>query len=157
MNSINTSVRRVVILRGISGSGKSTYVARNFPSAHVCSADRYFVDVLGDGTNYNFDPRKLNEAHQWCMRSFIEALTMTNVPLIVVDNTNCQLWEFMGYVQIAQALGCKVEIIRMDTPVHVAAKRNVHGVPMHSVENMHRRFQNIPPFLNIRETIVKGV
>ena len=161
MSNSKNSSGRVVILRGISGSGKSTYVSRNLPSAEVCSADQYFIDVLGEGKEYRFDPKRLGDAHRWCMQRFIRATThrdpLGRAALVVVDNTNLQLWEFMGYVQIAQAMGYEVEIVRMDTPVHVAAKRNLHGVPANKVEDMSRRFQNIPPFLGLNEKIVKGV
>lgn len=154
------SANRVVILRGISGSGKSTYTAKHCKGAKVVSADNYFTEVLGEGKAYKFDASKLGEAHRWCMEKFVRAIThidpIARAPFVVVDNTNLALWEFMGYVQVAQAMGYEVEIVRMDTPPHVAAARNVHGVPANKVEDMARRFQNIPPFLRLTEKVVKG-
>ena len=145
--------KRVIIMRGISGSGKSTYTRFHLPGAHVCSADQFFIDPQGV---YQFDARKLGEAHRWCYRNFLTALVNEWDP-IVVDNTNTQLFEFYGYVQLAWAYDYKVEVIRMDTPVEVAAARNLHGVPPAGVKAMQDRFQSIPPFLGISETIVKGV
>lgn len=152
---------KVVIMRGISGSGKSTYVAKHCSGAKVFSADNFFTEVVGEGKAYVFDAKRLGEAHRWCMHKFIRAVThqdpIGRAESVVVDNTNLQLWEFMGYVQVAQAMGYEVQIVQMETPVHVAAKRNVHGVPPNKVEDMSRRFQRLPSFLGLNEKIVKGV
>lgn len=152
---------KVVIMRGISGSGKSTYSKKTFPTAYRCSADDFFTEVVGEGKGYVFDPRRLGEAHRWCMERFIRATThrdpLGKAALVVVDNTHLQLWEFMGYVQVAQAMGYEVQVFRMDTPTTVAASRNVHGVPANKVEDMSRRMQHIPSFLGLDERTVKGV
>lgn len=153
--------RKVVIMRGVSGSGKSTYIAKHCPGAEVCSADDYFTEVLGEGKAYKFDASKLGDAHRWCMARFLNAVThrdpIARAALVVVDNTNLQLWSFMGYVQVAEAMGYEIEIVRMDTPPHIAAERNLHGVPRNKVEDMSRRMQFIPPFLHLSEKVVKGV
>lgn len=147
---------RVIILRGISGSGKSTYTKKHHPTALVCSADDYFMQT---GT-YVFDQAKLGDAHRWCMKKFVDAIRedhddLPSSPMeVVVDNTNTQLWEFSGYVQVAEAHGCTVEIVRMDTPVSVAAGRNAHGVPLKSVQSMSDRFQKCLPWW--KETVVSG-
>lgn len=143
----------VTIMRGISGSGKSTYIRNHIPGAYVCSADDFFIDP--DGI-YQFDRNKLGEAHRWCYNKFLTALTDWREN-VVVDNTNTQLFELYGYAQLAWAYGYDVRVVRMDTPVEVAAARNLHGVPHAGVKAMQDRFQTIPPFLGISETIVKGV
>ncbi|MFA6049971.1 MAG: ATP-binding protein [Candidatus Paceibacterota bacterium] len=152
--------RKVVILRGVSGSGKSTYTAKHCAGALVCSADNFFTEVVGEGKGYVFDAKRLGEAHSWCMQKFIRAVThmdpIARAALVVVDNTNLQLWEFMGYYQVASAMGYTVEVVRMDTPARIAGARNLHGVPVGKVVDMERRMQNIPPFLGLRETVVKG-
>lgn len=147
------ATNRVLILRGISGSGKSTYIRDHLPGAYVCSADDFFIDSAGD---YKFNPHKLGEAHRWCYSKFLTALSDWR-ETVVVDNTNTQLFEFYGYVQLAWAYGYLVQVVRMDTPVAVAAARNLHGVPDVSVKAMQDRFQPLPAFLGIPETVVKGV
>jgi len=139
--------RQVKIIRGASGSGKSTYTKKHFPNAIVCSADAYFVDDQG---NYNFDPTKIGAAHGSCRRSFKAALDRFQ-PLIVVDNTNTTLREFKPYIDLARKRGYDVEVIRLEVPLDVAAKRNVHGVPYDAVKRMKGRTVDFPG-----EKIVSG-
>lgn len=138
-------------MRGISGSGKSTYTKKHHPKAEVCSADDFFVKE--DGT-YAFDASRIRDAHKFCMKRFVD-MVREGIEEIVVDNTHTQLWEFSGYVQVAEAHGYETEIVRMDTPVDVAAKRNTHGVPLKSVQSMAERFQKVLPWW--KETVVSGV
>lgn len=142
-----------VIMRGISGSGKSTYTKKHYPDAVVCSADDYFTEILGDGKEYKFDASKLSEAHAWCMRVFLESVWQKR-PQIVVDNTHTKLWEFSGYVQVASSLGYDILIVRMDTSVKVAAARNTHGVPEKAVQGMADRFERCLPWWH--EILVSG-
>lgn len=76
---------KVIILRGPSGSGKSTFHEKHYPDAWVCSADSFFVQ-----TAYKFDARQLPKAHAHCMDLFLSGIEQ-KAPLIIVDNTNCQL------------------------------------------------------------------
>lgn len=132
-------MRTVTILRGVSGSGKSTYTAKNFSTATVCSADLFF---LKDGV-YQFDATKLGNAHSWCFRQF-EAALQRGDDSVVVDNTNTKLWEFKNYVQAAAKYGYEVKVVRLTVDVAVAAARNLHGVPVETVQRMQDRFQDFP-------------
>ena len=135
--------KEVVIMRGLPGSGKSTFVEENFEDAYVCSADKFFIDNKG---NYNFDVRRLSEAHQWCMEEFIDAL-FEKEELVVVDNTNMCNWEYTNYEVLAEHLGYNVRIIVMaaglhdETTVTTLAKRNSHGVDAETIERMKGRYQ----------------
>ena len=131
---------RVILMRGISGSGKNTYISKHFPEAFVCSADDYFVDPSG---NYNFDRRKLGSAHGGCKEKFIKALH-SREPLIIINNTNTMLREMNPYVKPARRQGYRIECIRLDVPVEVAHARNVHGVPYGAVKAMAERMANVP-------------
>lgn len=137
---------KVVLLRGISGSGKSSFVRnlQNYENPIICSADHFFMI---DGC-YVFNPEKLGAAHQACMRKFVLHCTNKdfNDDTIVVDNTNLTVAEIAPYVQVALAFGHEVVIIRLVCMVAEAAKRNTHGVPFKSVEAMARRFENLPVY-----------
>ena len=68
------------------------------------------------------------------------------VPLIIIDNTNTQKWEARPYIILAQEFGYSVEIRETSTPwakdAAELAKRNVHGVPLQSIEAMLARWED---------------
>lgn len=155
--------KHVTIMRGIPGSGKSTYIKYHIPDAYVCSADDHMINSVGV---YEFDRKRLGAAHRACYNKFHMALDNssrfiggpnTKYDHVVVDNTNTQLFEFYGYMQLAWSYGREVRIIRMDTPVDIASARNIHGVPTNNVKAMQDRFQSLPSFLDINEFLIKGI
>ena len=145
--------KTVVCMKGESGSGKSSYVKKNFTSALVCSADDYFINqITGE---YIWSADKIGAAHHQCKRNFMIAIK-ADYPLIVVDNTNTTNRELEYYVLEAKAAGYKVRIIRMEVPLKMLYGRNTHSVPDEVVKNMHGRMQTIPGIWGITEEIVKG-
>jgi hypothetical protein len=155
-------MKKVTILSGVSGSGKSKYAGtllleytsstgltleemlrlpkgdKRATSAY-CSADTFFVGT--DGT-YNFDPTKLSDAHGACFREFITAC-QNECEMVIVDNTNTTATEIAPYILGAQAYGYDVEIITVmcesEDDVKAAAARNSHGVPFGGVMAQHKR------------------
>lgn len=133
--------KRVVVMQGVPGSGKSTYVRSAFPGARVCSADHFFV---GDDGVYRFDRTKLPQAHAECLRNFVEAL-QRGEPLVVVDNTTTTLVEAAPYMALAPAYGYSAEIHRLDVDLVTAAARNVHDVPADTIRALGARLANFEP------------
>lgn len=146
----------IIILRGISGSGKSC-IARNFTAAKppiasspasrflstlkapleflTFSADDYFMV----GNEYRFDPRLLSAAHESCLRMFSVKLEKgygiagsQDIGLIV-DNTNTTLVEVVPYLALAQAYGHETHVITLISDPGICAMRNQHGVSYTSV------------------------
>src|ERR1700722_5917252 len=122
-------MRSVIVLSGISGSGKSTYAGEGEGIA-VVSADRFF---MSDGV-YSFDPKKLSEAHAACMAEFIKACAALT-PTVVVDNTATTALEIAPYMLVASSFGYSPEVRTFRcanaTEVSACAARNRHNVPMH--------------------------
>jgi predicted kinase len=120
----------VVILRGVPGVGKSTFAAK-YPYYHVVSADNFF---LQDGF-YRFDPSKLGQAHQQCLRDYTGHVVSRHS--VLVDNTNITATEIAPYVSLAEAFGLGVKIINLHSSLSPAdlARRNVHGVPENVIAN----------------------
>ena len=144
---------KVIIMQGVSGAGKSTYIKRNFPMAKIVSADNYFIN--SETGNYEFNGGLLGEAHAMCLRSFVEVVLswnneVTEDGFIVVDNTNCTIAEIAPYAQIALAYGHLLKIIHLDVDPKMAAARNQHGVEEQQVFIMAEKIANsikeFPPY-----------
>lgn len=145
---------KVIVLRGIPGSGKSTYakeqIAREAPSSYaVCSADNFFVGT--DGV-YRFDATKLGEAHAACLRDFYRAIDL-GLQLVVVDNTNVRAWESAAYIQLARLRGYEVEVVRFHGDPATIGARNVHGCPPAAIERMYKSMERLPSALG-DETVI---
>lgn len=143
---------KVILLRGGSGAGKSTWVKTNHPEATVLSADSFF---MVDG-QYKFDATKLGEAHATCLRNFItvcqtyQGVDGTGPSVVIVDNTNTSVSEFAPYAQVAQVYGHDVQVLTFLYDPVVAHARNTHGTPLKACIEMHKRIQEqtafIPPW-----------
>lgn len=125
-------MKELILLRGLPGSGKST-LAKSIGGSHV-EADMFFIDDAG---NYNFDPEKLKEAHNWCRHSVMDAMKL-ETPKIVVSNTFTQKWEMESYFILAEELGYKVHTLIVENR-HGGV--NEHGVPDDKLEQMKNRFE----------------
>jgi len=151
--------KRVIIMRGPSGSGKGRWLKRNEPDARVVSADNYFMKPCGftvsdkafkgpDGrmVEYVFDPSKIALAHTWCMNEFVKLLAAGGVPVVAVDNTNTHLWEFVNYIDVAKLAGYEVEVraIKVLTiaDLKLCAERNLHGTPIEVVAKMAYEYED---------------
>ena len=145
---------KVIILSGVSGSGKSTYARKHFPEAIRLSADDYFLQ----DAKWNFDPTKLTEAHAECFSKFLFHLASpaSKEEVIVVDNTNCSAWEIAPYVLAATSFGFEHEIITLFVPwnkLEECARRNVHNVPTNVISKMFDVLlkRTLPGHWNARE------
>jgi uridine kinase len=127
--------KTVIIVRGVSGVGKTTFANIVAEPKVVCTADDYFEQ----GGKYNFDPTKLGEAHKQSMNRFDQALMNPAVKNIVVANTNVKPTDYQYYVDKANEAGVKVIYVvlekRHDNP-------NVHSVPDHVLQRQHDSLKN---------------
>ena len=136
-------MKKVLILRGVPGSGKSRYAHKAVEGVdpnRICSADQYFEQ----GGGYYFDPLKLPEAHGFCFGRFLEAL-QDGYPLIVVDNTNTHHWEYVNYEKAARLVGYKIEFVEFRAftvdAIRLCFDRNQHGVPRDIIAKMAVNFE----------------
>lgn len=136
----------VIILRGCSGSGKSTHAQAEMhgrDNVSQVSADDAFVQENGE---YKFDVAKLGAAHASCLRGFVDKLVRTNSNpdefTVVVDNTNTTGTEVAPYAALALAYGHELKIITIVVDPEVAHARNLHDVPLKTVKDQYKRLQN---------------
>lgn len=134
-------MKKLIILRGLPGSGKS-HAIRDMPDhTVVCSADHFFYDSLG---NYRFNPSMLGEAHAECQHKALDAMAKGE-PLVVIDNTNSRRWEFRLYEKMGKTFGYTVEIRTIGgqsyDDVRQYARRNIHEVPEDVILKMAYRWE----------------
>jgi 2',3'-cyclic-nucleotide 3'-phosphodiesterase/NEDD4-binding protein 2 len=128
------------LVRGLPGSGKTTFATAIWNDYAVCEADKFFYDKEG---NYNFDPTKLKEAHAWC-KNDVESKMIEHqnnqqyYPEIAVSNTFTQEWEMEDYFKLAEKYGYKVVSLIIENR---HGSENVHGVPEEKLQIMKNRFE----------------
>lgn len=123
---------KLILLRGLPGAGKST-LAKTFEGARHFEADMFFMDENG---NYNFDPSKLREAHEWCRNNVDN--TMSFGIDVVVSNTFTQKWEMDAYYELAKKHGYVVFSLIVENR-HGGV--NKHNVPEDKLLAMKERFE----------------
>ena len=150
--------RLVIVLQGVSGSGKSTYARKLANEARqsgyasrIVSADAYFEK----GGTYKFDFTKLGEAHGECFRAFLENVAI-GIEVVIVDNTCTRVIEIAPYMLGAQAFGYAAEVHRLVCDPKVASARNLHDVSLGSVISMDARIasERLPPWWKLTEVAV---
>lgn len=129
------------LVRGLPGSGKSTFAHTIGNEYSVCEADQYFVDKKTG--EYKFNPDEIKIAHQWC-KDEVETRMKDNqvnpqyYPEIVVSNTFTQEWEMESYYKLAEKYGYRVFSLIVENR---HGGKNTHGVPDDKLEIMRNRFQ----------------
>lgn len=121
----------LVLVRGLPGSGKSTYVKKNLKGYKHFEADQFF-EKNGE---YKFDVNKLKYAHELCFSNTKKELEKGNK--VVVSNTFVRRWELDKYLQLARELDKTVKVIRMTSQF-----KNEHGVPDDKVKIMRKNFED---------------
>lgn len=132
-------MKTLYIVRGVPGSGKSTFARSVAKPWQIFEADKFFMK---DG-KYQFDYTKIKDAHNDCKRKVHRAMhpslcreLLYNT--IVVSNTFTQEWEMRFYEIIAKKYGYKVFHIVVENR-HGGV--NEHGVPEDKLEVMKNRFE----------------
>ena len=124
------------IVRGIPGSGKSTF-AKSLGGTHF-ETDMFFMK---EG-EYKFDMFKLKEAHKWCQDSVYNAMILNHTAglnnVIVVSNTFTQEWEIDYYFELAKEHGYRVYSLIVENR---HGNKDVHNVPEEKLLQMKQRFE----------------
>lgn len=128
----------LILVRGLPGSGKSTYadrVSKLNDKSKVFEADQFFIDSFG---NYNFNAKLLPVAHATCLANAFNWIMEDCDNIAFVANTFTTNREMKPYLDFADQIDIKVDIIEM--------KENygsIHGVPQTSINAMEERWEEL--------------
>jgi predicted kinase len=115
---IHLPATALVLLVGISGSGKSTFAARHFLPTQVLSSDGMRAVVADDPNDQAATEAAFELLHT------IASLRLARGRLCVVDATNVERWARGRLLALARRNRRPAAAIVLDVPIEVALARN---------------------------------
>ena len=108
---------RVVVLVGLPGSGKSSYLERMGVTG--LSSDGIRVLLADDATD-----QRIHERVFQTMRYLLRQRLGIGRPVTYIDATNLRPEERGPYIGIGKSYGCELEAVFFDVPLEVCQARN---------------------------------
>jgi len=108
---------RIVVLVGLPGSGKSTYLERI--GAAGLSSDTIRKWLADDETDQTIHDRVFQT-----LRYLLRHRLMLGRPVTYIDATNLTPEERRPYIGMGKSYGCDVEAVFFDVPLDVCRERN---------------------------------
>lgn len=143
---VHQRAKTLYIMRGVPGSGKSTKAREllgDSTTGIILSTDDFFT--LDTGT-YEFDAKRLGDAHQWNQQRARKAITSGMSP-VIIDNTHVCKWEALPYVLMALEHAYDVQVAEPETKwwkerdLQQLSIMNTHGVDPVTIERMLSRWE----------------
>lgn len=139
--------KHIIIMIGLPGSGKSSYIKKHIDYDFIISADHYFDIMHGPNIKYNYfyNPSYIYSAHQRCRFLFRELMQLDKELTIVIDNTNLSWKDIKEYYQELKGINWDLTIIDLyneDITNEELANRNKHGVSISVIQQMREKYKN---------------
>lgn len=132
---------RIVVLVGLPGSGKSTYLQRI--GAIGLSSDAIRKTLVDDETDQTIHDRVFQT-----LRYLLRQRLVLGRPATYIDATNLTPQERSPYIGIGKSYGCEIEAVFFDVPLEVCLARNAgraRVVPEEAMAAMAKKL--VPPAL----------
>jgi tRNA uridine 5-carbamoylmethylation protein Kti12 len=144
----------LIIVRGIPGSGKSTFakeIVKMFPDNSIhWESDMFYMH---NGV-YCWKPTIAHLGHRWCENKVKQSFNDKDI--VIVSNTFTTSSEMKPYVDFAHENGITVQYVRMANEFE-----NEHGVPESTLEKMKARFVDVPSEIVVtaenKDTMLRAV
>lgn len=130
------STQRLILLCGLPGSGKSTWLAQQGLAALSSDAVRQWL--ADDATDQSINARVFGT-----LRFLVRQRLAIGRATTYVDATHLSPGERQPYLEIGKAYGCAVEAVWFDVPLDACQRRNLsreRQVPPDAIERMALRF-----------------
>lgn len=129
----------VTIIRGLPGSGKTTYAQIIWPGSLILEGDQYFMT---DKNEYKFGEGLLNNSTDYVRLMLATALSI-EIKHVIVTLTSPDGSSAREFANIAKAYGHNVQHFWIDFD-NGNTNQNRHNVPKEVIASMKSKWKRIP-------------
>ena len=122
---------------GLPGSGKSTYIEKYYSNYHVHSSDAIREELSGDVNNQDINKQVFSTLHKRVKEDLVAGYS------VVYDATNISWKRRKAFLQELKNINCHKECVLMATPFELCVQRNNERdrvVPYFVIERMYKNF-----------------
>jgi predicted kinase len=142
----------IFLMRATTCSGKSTFIAQNFPNSNaVFSSDDFREMLTGDRTNQQFNKRVFEIMH-----SIIDFRLHNRAEYTVYDATNLRIRDASMMIELSKKHQIPLTVISIEPPTldelirrnRIRNNETGFNVPQNVIEkHLHRYYECMDPFL----------
>lgn len=137
--------KKLIILRGPPGSGKSKTAKQLVGNGLIHSTDAYFM-VNG---KYVFNADSVDKFHDFNLMSSIESMK-NGISPVIIDNTNIMASHCIKYVEEGKMYGYEIIVVEPNVSwafdIEELTKRNTHQVPREAIIEMLSQYEDPETF-----------